>query len=142
MPRTKKVPKKNHKKSKTIIKKTSPHGNVEYKIKVGDDDTKFTVAAREGHIEAVKWLIEKGADVNQADNEGLQHAAEAGHLAMVKLLVQHGADVFAVDMNRVMGLGKGNEHSNIVDFLMDEGGQIDPPEHYWSGFVFSGDFPF
>jgi len=57
-------------------------------------------------IEKAKYLLEKGADVNQAIYTGktpLMLAAQYGNLEMVKELLKHGAEVSAVD----------NENGNI-----------------------------
>ena len=53
-------------------------------------------------IEKANYLLEKGADVNQADNTGktpLMAAAQYGNLLMVKKLLKHSADATAVDEN-------------------------------------------
>src|SRR5688500_6628562 len=55
-------------------------------------------AASEGHIELVKWMLDRGAKLNfQIGNHtrcyALLHAAREGNLEMVKLLVDRGAAV-------------------------------------------------
>ena len=50
-------------------------------------------------LEAVQYLIELGADVNQRDHNGynaLHHAAARGHNEMILYLVEQGGDVTAV----------------------------------------------
>ena len=57
-------------------------------------------AIQGGQLKLVRWLIERNADVNQADDMGitpLHLAAWDGNLPIVKLLVKHGADVHAED---------------------------------------------
>ena len=73
------------------------------------DGNALTNAARNGHLEIVRFLLEHGADVNTdctifiqiiappADRNlggsALINAAENGHAAVVHFLVEHGADV-------------------------------------------------
>ncbi|OCK88748.1 ankyrin, partial [Cenococcum geophilum 1.58] len=48
------------------------------------------------HLEVVKLLLENGADVAVASNDGwtpLNSASSSGHLEVVKLLLKNGADV-------------------------------------------------
>ena len=55
-------------------------------------------AARQGHTDMVKVLVENKADVNKAAASGgtaLLVAVERGHLKMAEDLVEHGADVNA-----------------------------------------------
>ena len=63
----------------------------------------LNVAVGRGHLEMVKYLVEKGADVSAKAGLGgdrgtvLHFAAKEGCLEMVKYLVEHGADVNAKD---------------------------------------------
>ena len=53
-------------------------------------------AARNGHCHTVRLLLDRGADVNIADEYGetaLHWAAIHGHLDIVKMLIEHGADI-------------------------------------------------
>jgi uncharacterized protein len=51
-------------------------------------------AARRGHLEMARWLLERGADAAATDFEGktpLQRASDQNHEAMIALLREHGA---------------------------------------------------
>ncbi|CAK9253192.1 unnamed protein product, partial [Sphagnum jensenii] len=58
-------------------------------------DTPLHRAAEKGHLDVVKYLVEKGADVKAANKYGytpLHWAASSGKLDIVKYLVEKGAD--------------------------------------------------
>ena len=66
---------------------------------ISDKNKALLFACENGQLNAVKYLVEHGADVNAKDNLGrapLSFAAERGNLELVKYLVDHGADVNAV----------------------------------------------
>ena len=65
---------------------------------VGNAPPPLTVAAREGQIDMVHWLIRHGADVNASDWSGLHPlhaAARAGNLPVCETLLEQGADINA-----------------------------------------------
>ena len=65
-----------------------PHNNV----------TSVLLAARRGHAEVVSLLIEHGAHIETARNDGSTPAcaaAEKGHAEVVRVLAQHGANLEA-----------------------------------------------
>ena len=64
--------------------------------------TSLMLAAREGHVDTCKVLLDSGASVNKVDSEGnssLHLACEAGHDRVVSLLLSHSGDL--VDLKNV-----------------------------------------
>src|SRR5690242_7277516 len=62
--------------------------------------TPLMYAAREGHIDAAKALIDAGADVNAADKNvitPLFMAISNNHIEMARFLIDRGANINAVD---------------------------------------------
>ena len=67
-------------------------------MSIGDEAGRMSLylAARKGHIEVLKLLLDKGADISVANADGwtpLNAAASSGHLEVVKLLLDQGADI-------------------------------------------------
>ncbi|MEM1293406.1 MAG: ankyrin repeat domain-containing protein [Cyanobacteria bacterium P01_H01_bin.162] len=63
-------------------------------------NTALTYAARDGHTDIARVLIDAGADVNWIDGEGVTPlilAAFKGHEELTKLLLAHDADTTVVD---------------------------------------------
>lgn len=59
-------------------------------------DRDLLLAAKQGHVLALRAMLAQGADVHKADAEGrtaLFHAACRGHAGIVQALVDAGADV-------------------------------------------------
>lgn len=46
-----------------------------------------------GDFDAVKLLVEHGANINAAETQALREASEAGHFEIVKYLIEHGANL-------------------------------------------------
>ena len=79
-------------------------------------------AARTGNVEAMKVLVDRGADVNAKETARgttpLMWAADEGHPAAVKLLIERGADIAArsnpAQRGRGPALGKANDPRKAV----------------------------
>ncbi|WP_339041993.1 ankyrin repeat domain-containing protein [Spiroplasma endosymbiont of Apeira syringaria] len=83
-----------------------------------------------GDLEALKVLLENGADVNYEDQDGntsLMLAAESGFLEVVKVLLENGADVNYESQkngNRPLMLATRRGNFEIVKHLIDNGADI------------------
>ena len=66
-----------------------------------DSEKSVTEAAKDGHLDCVKTLMEKGANVNTTDESGrtaLMRAAKNGHLDIAEHLLTAGAEVNLANM--------------------------------------------
>ena len=89
-------------------------------------------AVKSGDIDAVKWLIAVGADVNATDNVGntaLISAAAEGYSAIVEMLLKAGADVDAQTLHGYRGwsalmYAAREGHADIVRLLLDAGADV------------------
>ena len=92
--------------------------------------TPLMLAARYGHTDVMKLLIEKGADVSIIDNGGenaLSLATKHGHIASVRLLFELGlANANSTDhwKNPILTIAAGNGHKDLVQFLLDNGAEV------------------
>ena len=84
------------------------------------------VAAKQGHFEIVKFLIDKGIDIDAKggtfDASALNLAAGAGQLEIVKYLIDSGAelDESLAKRNPLFGAIYGG-HKEVVELLVDSG---------------------
>jgi ankyrin repeat protein len=90
------------------------------------DKNNLLLAAKDGHIDIVKLLIDKGADVNAKSSNGwtaLMLASETGYIDIAKLLIDKGADVNAKSSNgwTALMLASKAGHIDIVKLLIDKG---------------------
>lgn len=85
------------------------------------------IAARNGHVEVAKFLLEKGADINSRGffgAPGLHWAAIHGDKAMVEFLIGHGADLTLRDRqfnSTALGWALEGKHLEIADLLKARG---------------------
>ncbi len=108
-------------------------------INVGEKYSKETLlmkASYNGQVNIVRYLIEKGSDVNLKSSEkntALMFAAGGGHLEIVKILVEKGSDLNAVNKygwNALMQAVLVN-HYKIVEYLLEKGSKTDVIDQEW-----------
>jgi ankyrin repeat protein len=83
----------------------------------------------------MRWLVERGADVNAKGDNGwsvLHAAATVGNLTHVKWLVEHGANPAARNFfgETVLEGAKSRRQWDVIKWLKDECGQIE--DNWWN----------
>jgi ankyrin repeat protein len=85
----------------------------------------FVLACRNGHVEAARFLLERGADVDARGffgATGLHWAALNGHVDTVRFLLDGGADPALRDRqfdSDALGWAREGEHEPVVALLSD-----------------------
>jgi ankyrin repeat protein len=93
-------------------------------------ETPLWTASRNGDfVEVVRLLMDAGALINQANNEGvtpLSVASEIGHVEVVRLLIDAGALINQADEDGATSLFMAslNGHVDVVRLLIDAGATV------------------
>jgi ankyrin repeat protein len=103
-----------------IIKKVRQGDAGEYEKAKGVE-----YAAKEGHLEALKYLFHHGASLRCWGENALMYAAENGHLVVAKYLVDKGA---SHKIGNALSVAARIGHLDIVQFLLGQNG-CDPCEY-------------
>lgn len=82
-------------------------------------------ASKNGALETVKLLLEKGTDIDAKDNKGktaLMYAAEKGEFETVKFLLEKGANLIIGDNKAKTALtyAYNNGQTKIIEFLLEK----------------------
>ena len=96
---------------------------------IDHQNTTLKMAAMNGHLEVVKYLVEHFHDSN-----AVRYASSKGHLDIVKFLVSQGSDIRSHDC--VLAFYRAAEDGNfeIVEYFVDQGADIknDNNAIYWA----------
>ena len=97
--------------------------DVDLEAKAHNGDTALMIAAYKGNLEAVKALLERGAQVNRPGWTALHYAATSGGNDIVQLLLDHSAYIDAESPNKTTPLMMAARSGRImtVKLLLDEG---------------------
>ena len=83
------------------------------------------LAAGEGRLRAVRYLLDEDADVNARENDGNTALTEAvffGHIPVIKDLLVRGADVNAISANgTALDVAIGKNNPALVELLQHYG---------------------
>ena len=88
------------------------------------------MSSQNGHLAVVKYLIKEGANVNQADKNGvtpLFMSAQNGHLEVVEYLIENGANVNQGTKNGKTALAVAicNDHTSVAKFVLKKDANIE-----------------
>jgi ankyrin repeat protein len=116
------------------VNRTESGQEVRVQVNVEEKDDKGRTAligaARNGHTEVVKLLLNAGANMEAKDTNGwtsLIRVAWNGHTEMVKLLLNAGANMEAKDRNGWISLicAAYNGHTEVVKLLLNAGANLE-----------------
>lgn len=86
-------------------------------------DYALVLAAENGHVDVVKYLMGKGLNIHTRNDEALIFAVRNGHLEVVKYLLGQGADIHARN-DEVLIRAVRSKHLEVVKYLVSQGARI------------------
>jgi ankyrin repeat protein len=96
--------------------------------------TPLMLASIGGHVEAIRVLIEKGANLEAADESGMTPlilASFTGHVQAIRMLIEKGANLEAVDENGMtpLMLASVSGHEDALRVLIENGANVEAPDN-------------
>lgn len=93
------------------------------------------MAAWAGQLDAISWLIEKGADANALDRRNapvIVWAIANGQVAAMERLIALGADIQTTHprMGSLLHIAASNGNKPVIEFLIDQGLKINQPGRF------------
>ncbi|AGF84866.1 repeat protein [Moumouvirus goulette] len=101
------------------------HPNINYK----DPFSYLLVACEYGHLDIVKYFIDKGVDFRKYKDCAMRLAAKNGHLDLVKYFIQRGANIRAKN-NYVLKKASKYGHLNIIQYMDDKYIYLNSNDYY------------
>jgi len=86
-------------------------------------DEHLIVMSKNGDLDKVRLLLDRGADIHAHDDRALHWASEEGHLDVVRLLLDRGADIHTQD-DFALRWASFYGRLDVVRFLLDRGANI------------------
>ncbi|XP_067650426.1 ankyrin repeat domain-containing protein 50-like [Haliotis asinina] len=112
----------------TRVKRILSQGLVDINSKVGNHQkTALMVAAQEGHCEIFDFLIGKGANMSQVDDDGknfLYWSCKGGHVGMVECVLEHYDVLTSSAMMTPLMQAAFYGYRNVCEFLVCMGASV------------------
>ena len=101
----------------------NPKEYYEFFHKYRGNNNRLMVAAKEGNIDIVRFMIKKGSNIHANNDQALLWASKYGHTEIVKLLIKEGANIHVVS-DYALRLASENGHTDTVKLLLENGADI------------------
>ncbi len=116
------------------------HPGISIKDDDGNEWTALLLAAEDGELPTVRFLVEHGADVNaviEHERTASISAASEGHLHVLDYLLTQGVDLQIPSHQNCAALlyAAGGGHNDVVQFLLEHGFPVDVCHNGWAALL-------